>query len=261
MLIVILVGVLVIAGVVALVAGRSMNRAVQANTGGVGTGPGGWAHLDYTGTTEPAIASVRGSVFPGTHAAAHAATSPAEQGLAEIKAHDPLFDETAFLEDVQKVFFVVEEAWTERKALMSRQVMADGIWRQHQIKIQQYLDQGHRNVLDQLTVTDLTIVSAHSDQNFDTVTVQVLAACADFDVDDKGHVVRGDRHVGPWKENWTFQRSSDATTKVGAGTMNAHCPNCGAPLDLDLQGVCKYCHVVITAGKYDWVLARISQAN
>jgi predicted lipid-binding transport protein (Tim44 family) len=262
MLIVIVAGVIVVGLAVALTAGRTMNRTVQANTGGVGTGPGGWAHLRYTGTTEPAIDSIQGTVFPGTHADAHAAVSPAEQGVVEIQAHDGAFDQTAFLEDVQKVFFVVEQAWTERQPTMSRQVMADGIWQQHQIKIEQYVNEQRRNVLEGLTVTDLTIVSAHSDQTYDTVTVRVLAACADYDVDDKsGKVVRGDRQVGPWREDWTFQRSSDATTKIGAGTMNSHCPNCGAPLDLDIHGVCGYCHQVIMGGKYDWVLARISQVG
>jgi predicted lipid-binding transport protein (Tim44 family) len=259
MVFLIVVGLIVIGLAVALTAGRTMNRTVQTNTGGVTTGPGAWAHLQYTGTTEPAIDYVQGGVLPGTHADAHAAVSPAEQGIAEIKAHDPAFDETAFLEDVQKVFLVVEQAWTDRQPLMSRQVMADGIWQQHQVKIQRYLDDHRRNVLGELAVTDLTIVSAHSDQTYDTVTVRVLAASSDYDVDDKsGRIVRGDRQVMPWREDWTFQRSSDATTKL-SGTMNSHCPNCGAPLDLDLQGICKYCHQPIMGGKYDWVLARISQ--
>ena len=33
----------------------------------------------------------------------------------------------------------------------------------------------------------------------------------------------------------------------------------GAPLDLDLAGVCKYCKAPISSGAYDWVLARIAQ--
>ena len=262
MVFVIVVLVIVVGVAVALGASRTMNRTVQANTGGIGTGPGGWAHLRYTGTAEPAIDSVQGGVFAGTHADAHGAVSPAEQGIAEIKAHDGGFDETAFLEDVQKAFFVVEQAWTECKPTMSRQVMADGIWQQHQVKIEQYVNAHRHPVLEGLTVTDLTVVSAHSDQTYDTITVRVLAACADYDVDDKsGKVVRGDHHVAPWREDWTFQRSSDATTKLGAGTMNSKCPNCGAPLDLDIQGVCRYCHEVIMGGKYDWVLARISQVT
>jgi hypothetical protein len=56
-----------------------------------------------------------------------------------------------------------------------------------------------------------------------------------------------------------FQRSSHATTPSGGGTLEQHCPNCGAPLDLDLAGTCKYCRAPVMSGEYDWVLTRIDQ--
>jgi predicted lipid-binding transport protein (Tim44 family) len=238
---------------------RSRMSSGLGGFGGMGGGyppsPGTW-----TGSEEPAINSVRGDLFPGSHDQAHPGVTPAEDGLGQIRAHDPAFDTEAFLESVQRAFFVVEEAWTERKPDMSRQVMADGLWQQHQVQIEQYVNGHKRNVLEDLAVGDLTVLSAHSDDTYDTITVRVLAACADYDVDDtSGKVVRGSRDVGQWQEDWTFQRSSKATTKPAGGTLSAKCPNCGAPLDLDLQGVCKYCHAPIMSGAYDWVLARISQ--
>ena len=74
-----------------------------------------------------------------------------------------------------------------------------------------------------------------------------------------GRVVRGNKQVNQWAEDWTFQRSGSATTPVGGGTLTAKCPNCGAPLDLDLAGTCKYCKAPVSSGAYDWVLARIAQ--
>jgi predicted lipid-binding transport protein (Tim44 family) len=259
---VIVIAVIVIGVGVALTASRTMSRTVHASTGGRTTGPSGWAQLPYTGAQPTAAQTIHGEVFPGTHADAHAAITPAEQGVAEIQAHDPSFDEEGFLESVQRAFLLVQQAWTERRPEVSRQVMADGIWQKHAAQIQEYINENKRNVLEDLTVSDITIVSAHSDQTYDTITVKVMASCADYDVDDKsGKVVRGNRNVLPWQETWTFQRSSDAVTKLDGGTMNSHCPNCGAPLDLDLQGVCKYCHAAVMGGKYDWVLSRISQVR
>ncbi len=269
--IILMVIVLVIIGIVVALkrSGRTIGGAINSATRGYGGGPGGGpgggvpgggAPKPWSGTSQPAIDTIRGDVFPGTHADAHAAASPVEQGLAEIQAHDPAFSQEPFLESVQKSFFVVQEAWTNRKPEMSRQVMADGIWQQHNVQIQQYLAEHKRNVLEDLAVGDLRILSAHSDQTYDTITVRIWAACADYDVDDKnGKVIRGNRSVDQWQEDWTFQRSSTATTKPGAGTLNRKCPNCGAPLNVDLQGVCDYCHQPIMGGKYDWVLARISQ--
>jgi predicted lipid-binding transport protein (Tim44 family) len=256
---ILLVIVVVIIGIVAAVkrSGRTMGGAVNAATRG---GPGGATPASFTGSHEAAIESLRGVLFPGTHEDAHAAVSPVDQGLAQITAHDPAFSQEPFLESVQKGFFIVQEAWTERKPEMSRQVMADGIWQQHKVQIEQYISEHKRNVLEDLAVGDLQILSAHSDQTYDTITVRIFAACADYDVDDeKGKIIRGNKSVGQWQEDWTFQRSSEATTKPGAGTLNSKCPNCGAPLNVDLQGVCGYCHQPIMGGKYDWVLARIAQ--
>ena len=213
-----------------------------------------WSHADA-----PAISTVRGDLFPGT---AEQATHPesSAEGLAAITAHDPAFSQEAFLEEVQRTFFIVQEAWSQRQPGMSRQVMADGLWQQHKVQIQGYVDAHKRNVLEDLTVGNLAVIAAHSDASYDTITVRVNAACADYDVDDtSGKVVRGNKRVGPWSEDWTFQRSSSATTKPAGGTLSAKCPNCGAPLDLDLAGECKYCKAPVSSGQYDWVLARIAQ--
>jgi predicted lipid-binding transport protein (Tim44 family) len=229
--------------------------AVDGATGAPAS-PGGtqWSHADT-----PAINTIHGDLFPGTAQQAMHPESSAE-GLAAITAHDPGFEQEAFLEQVQRTFFVVQEAWSQRQPGMSRQVMADALWQQHKVQIQGYIDAHKRNVLEDLAVGNLTIIAAHSDATYDTITVRINAACADYDVDDNtGRIVRGNKRVEQWAEDWTFQRSSSATTKPAGGTLSAKCPNCGAPLDLDLAGECKYCKAAVSSGQYDWVLARIAQ--
>jgi predicted lipid-binding transport protein (Tim44 family) len=212
--------------------------------------------------TRPAAASIPGELFPERHARAVQAASPVDVGLAAIKAHDPAFDLEQFTQQVQRVFFIVQEAWSERKPEISRQVMADGLWQEHRGQIQGYVDGHRRNMLDYLSVSNIWPVAARSDDRYDSITVRIVAACADYDVDDtNGRVVRGDREVKPWEEDWTFQRSSRAETKSGGTTLGLKCPNCGAPLDVDLAGTCRYCKAPIMSGEYDWVLARISQVG
>jgi len=210
-----------------------------------------------------------GSAHPWEHgdgaAAVGVATgaSPAAGtvGIDAIKAHDPEFSTEAFINAVERCFFVVEEAWSERKPEMSRRVMADGIWQQHKAQIDQYVANGTRNVMDGLAVGKIVILDAASDNHHDTITVRILATCADYDVEvSSGKVVRGNKHeMEPWQEDWHFQRSSQATTKTDGGTLQQKCPNCGAPLDVDLAGVCHYCRAAVMSGDYDWVLARIDQ--
>jgi predicted lipid-binding transport protein (Tim44 family) len=215
---------------------------------------GSWTHSD-----KPAAESVRGDLFPGTATEAVGAGS-AEAGLAAISTRDHRFDKDVFLGEVQSAFFVVEEAWSRRKPEMSRQLMADGLWQQHRVQIGGYVDAHKRNLLEGLAVGSLTVIAAGTDDNYDTVTVRILASSADYDVDDgSDKVVRGSREVGQWCEDWTFQRASSAVTPASGGTLSNRCPNCGAPLDLDLAGECKYCKAPISSGGFDWVITRISQ--
>lgn len=214
---------------------------------------GNWTHSDA-----PAAAAVHGSLFPGSAGPGTQADDP-DQGMAAIKAKDPGFDRAVFLEQVQRTFFLVEEAWTQRNSDMSRQVMTDGLWQQHRFQIESYRSAGKRNVLDGLAVLSVTVIAVHLDDSFDTIAVRILASSSDYDVTDAGKVVRGKRDVAQWAEDWTFQRAAGAKTPAAGGTMTDKCPNCGAPLQLDFSGVCTYCKALVSTGTYDWVLARIAR--
>lgn len=199
----------------------------------------------------------------GNHDAARV-KSAAElaEGVAAIKAHDPGFNEDDFLSDVNRSFFTIQQAWTERKPELSRQVMHDGVWNQHKFQIDSYISQNKQNVLENLAIQNTRMVAADSDDAFDTIAVRFFASCADYDIDlgdDKHKVTRGSKNIEDWAEDWVFQRSSKAVTKPNQGTMNQKCPNCGAPLDLDLAGICKYCKAPVMSGEFDWVLTRIEQ--
>ncbi|MCB1260183.1 MAG: Tim44 domain-containing protein [Acidimicrobiales bacterium] len=199
----------------------------------------------------------------GNHDAARVkSAAELNEGIAKIKAHDPAFNEDDFLSDVNRAFFTIQQAWTERKPDLSRQVMHDGVWNQHKFQIDSYLSQNKQNVLENLAIQNTRMVAADSDESFDTIVVRYFASCADYDIDlsnDKRKVTRGSKNIEDWAEDWVYQRSSRAVTKPNQGTMNQKCPNCGAPLDLDLAGVCKYCKAPVMSGEFDWVLTRIEQ--
>ena len=211
--------------------------------------------------TAPSTPTAPIAPAPAAPSAAPAANG-VQGGIAAIRQHDPAFDEARFVSDAERAFFTVQQAWTDLKPDMSRRVMADNIWQQHRVQIESYVSNHKRNVLENLAIANATIVGAFTDGAYDTVMLRFRAGCADYDVDTTNNkVVRGNKNFTQWTEDWCFQRSAKATTKVQGGTMAQRCPNCGAPLDLDLAGVCKYCRAPVMSGAYDWVLTRIEQVN
>ncbi len=227
--------------------------------GAAGAGPGGYDDTHPIGVPD----RFRGSMLEGSHPEAHSgAGGTLQDGVGAITAHDPAFDPAAFVSQTQTSFFIIQQAWSQAKPELSRSVMADGLAQQFAFQMEDYQRKGQRNMLDGLTVGHADVIAAHSDPSFDTVTVRFQAASADYDVDvNSGHVVRGHKDIQNWAEDWIFQRSAQAVTKPGEGTMNRKCPNCQAPISITAEGTCEYCHAQVMSGKYDWVLARIDQVQ
>lgn len=179
------------------------------------------------------------------------------EALAAIDERDPAFDEQVFLNQANNAYYLVQKAWVDQQPALSRKVMADAIWTRHRQQIEAMIQAGKRNVLEDLNVATTTTVAATTDKNIDSITVRFYTVGRDYDIDAQAKMVGGDRTLRGWQEDWVFQRSSSAKTKDG--TLNNKCPNCGAPLDLDTNGVCKYCKTMVMGGKHDWVLTRIDQ--
>jgi RecJ-like exonuclease len=60
-----------------------------------------------------------------------------------------------------------------------------------------------------------------------------------------------------WSEYWTFIRNRNSKPAPARADLN--CPNCGAPLKVNVTGICEYCHGKVTSGEFDWVLSKIEQ--
>jgi predicted lipid-binding transport protein (Tim44 family) len=182
-----------------------------------------------------------------------------EAATAAIRDRDPGFTLEGFYADVNRIFFIVQHAWMNLDAGSARAVMADGIWQQWNVQLQTYRSVGKRNVLEDLALLDIDAIRSEYSATLQAVTVRIRAACADYDVDSAGTIIRGDRVVRQWWEDWTFQR--DVGTRTGVTSAPKSCPNCGAPYEGDLSGTCAYCDVPIIGGATGWALARIDQVR
>jgi predicted lipid-binding transport protein (Tim44 family) len=202
-----------------------------------------------------------GQTFPGTDppAVELSGWDGKTAGLSAIKAHDPGFDQGAFEAAVQRVFFAVLEAWTRLKPALSQGVMAPVIWEQQRAEVEEYRRRGRRNQLEGLTLTNALIVGARSDPQFDTISVRMSARSADFDLDAGSPLVGGDREARDWIEDWVFQRPARVASAKDTGPVSQLCPNCGAPVLVDVTTICPFCSAPVISGRFQWLLTRIDR--
>jgi hypothetical protein len=162
---------------------------------------------------------------------------------------------------VKTAFLALQDAWCKQNLDAGRAFMSPGAYFAWSAQLETMAAQGRHNVVENLAVRNIELVRVVHGRVFDDLTVRISAAAADFDVDQNGKVVFGDRSVAPFTEDWTFQRALGVATSNKPGTLENTCPSCGAPVSLTQIGECRYCKAAVTSGKFDWVVSRIEQED
>jgi predicted lipid-binding transport protein (Tim44 family) len=196
--------------------------------------------------------------FPGDSIYAAAAPTFME-GVANLKAADPAFSFDAFRTRVRTAFLALQDAWCKQNLEAGRAFLSPGAYFAWRAQLETMAAEGRRNVMENLEVQKIEPTRIVHGRVFDDLTVRIIAASADYEVDQNGKIAFGDKTVRPFTEEWTFQRSVGVATSNKAGTLENTCPSCGAPVALTQIGECRYCKAAVTSGKFDWVVSRIEQ--
>lgn len=182
----------------------------------------------------------------------------AQAAFQALSARDPQFRWDAFQARVGLIFSEFQTAWSARDLASMRPFLSDNLFQTQAYWIEAYKAQRLRNVTERARITGLELVKVASDRFFDSITLRVRASSLDYTVTEDGsRVVSGSRsRERVYSEYWTLIRG---TGRSGPTRTDRSCPNCGAPLKINMAGHCEYCGAKVTTGEFDWVLSRIEQ--
>lgn len=178
---------------------------------------------------------------------------------AEFERQHPTFSWGEFEGRARLIFTELQAAWSTLNWERARPHESDNIFQMHQYWIDAYQRQGLRNALDQSQITAMQPVKIKEDAFYNAITMRIWAQGFDYTVNSaSSRVVAGSKtNLRRWSEYWTFIRSRGAKPLPARADLN--CPNCAAPLKVNVAGVCEFCGGKITSGDFDWVLSKIEQ--
>lgn len=172
--------------------------------------------------------------------------------------NNPEFRWQEFEARVALIFNELQTAWSTLQWERARPHETDNIFQMHQYWIEAYKRQGLRNALDQFRITRMQPVKIKEDAFYNSITMRIWAEGYDYTVDAQGKIRSGsNKKLRRWSEYWTFIRNRNAKSAHARADLN--CPNCGAPLKVNVTGICEYCRGKVTSGEFDWVLSKIEQ--
>lgn len=171
----------------------------------------------------------------------------------------PDFVWDAFVKKVKEIFLNLQNSWSSLDWEKARPYETDYLFSTHRYWIEKYKAQGLRNVLEDITIENVTPVKIERDAYYESMTVRIYALMKDYTVDKTGKFISGSKTTKRrFSEYWTFIRYIGAQ-KNKDSEDGMHCPNCGAAININMAGLCQYCNSKITSGKFDWVLSTIEQ--
>jgi uncharacterized tellurite resistance protein B-like protein len=184
-----------------------------------------------------------------------------QEAVARLKETDSQFDETAFYNRARDAFVKIQAAWSEQNIDAVRAFVSDGIFERFALQIEEQRDLGYRNIMDNVTVTDIGLTRVDREAGFDVAALRISASAVDYRVRlDNAREISGFRRDEHFTEYWSFIRRSGRQTETGKpGLIEGFCPNCGADIKLNRSARCDSCDSLVRSGEFDWVLAEITQ--
>jgi DNA-directed RNA polymerase subunit RPC12/RpoP len=177
---------------------------------------------------------------------------------AELVRDDPAVTQEALNARLQLIYGELNTAWSGRDLAGARPFVSDGLYDYLQYWVAAYEKQGLRNVLEGMRIVKWEAARIVRDRHYDAMTLRVWGSGRDYTVRQaNGEVVTGDpKSDRAYSEYWTLIRGAGVK---GVPRSDKSCPNCGAPLDVNMAGQCQHCGAKITSGEFDWVLSKIEQ--
>jgi hypothetical protein len=181
---------------------------------------------------------------------------PAElrAGIATIAGHDPGFRSRALTDWATEASALIGQTLVSGDAVPARTFMSNGLYRTHQALLQLRAE-ANVSCTGSWQSIQAFVVEANRGALEDQVRVRVTCRGWCWERHEPtGVTLRGGPDAAAWSEDLTFARAATAVTPGPGGLPASRCPSCGAGLDLDPDGACRYCQGIVTAGSHDWVL-------
>lgn len=131
----------------------------------------------------------------------------------ELSQADPLWNLRKMTNRVNKIFFRVQQAWTERNQELARDCMSDRLYRRHKAMTDQMLADKTRNVLENIQLTEVLIYSVadYQDNTRDTFAARLTGSMLDYTVREAGGYPTAGSSLVPesFCEVWYFVRQEN----------------------------------------------------
>ncbi len=179
--------------------------------------------------------------------------------MEEYTRLDPGFDAAALTEKLSNLYVQMQNCWTARDIEPVRPFFTDALWSQMDRQLDLLRRGGRTNYVERIAVLGVALRGYYQAGGEDHLVAEVRARIVDYTLEDQsGKLLSGDRGREKFMTyEWELTRPGGQTTAAGDGVRTVNCPNCGAPLSLNVSARCPYCGSLVELHEHDWAICAI----
>ncbi len=199
---------------------------------------------------------MQGGNVPGATRTAQSLLKPIES----YKTLDENFSPEDLKEQLQNLYFKMQDCCVKRDVEPIRPYFADALWQQFDRQVKQLRQMRRTNYVERIAVLSVDLRGWYQDKGEDVIVAEIYARITDYTVDDNtGKVILGSKTQEKFMTyEYSLSRPIGMKTEPWKeGVSERHCPNCGAPLSVNESIKCPFCDSVLTFSDHDWTVYAI----
>ena len=174
-----------------------------------------------------------------------------EQAINEIKKYIPSFDANKFLLNGYGIFVRIEEAWMNFDLEKVRDCITDEMFNMYESQLTSMEMNGEQNIMKDFKLINSAVTQASKQNNMLQVKTRYTVEFYDYIINRSTKaVVRGNSNR-KMRMVYEFTFIKDIENK-----KLDKCPNCGAEININSAGICKYCNSKLVDDSKDWVMSK-----
>ena len=175
-----------------------------------------------------------------------------EEVINNICKVDSGFSALDFKDYVKSVFVLVQQGWSNNDYRSLRPYESDLLYFRHKHRIESMVNDGISNKRSHIRVKGALLKDYKIE---DEQEVLVVALTTNMKVENSEDMFMTDDGDFPYILKFVRKKGVKTNTKRHLSISN--CCNCGAVIDVDDNGICKYCETSVVSGDADWILSDI----
>ena len=170
----------------------------------------------------------------------------------ELIERDSTFTESAFKAKVDNIYIMLLSSIISGDMNRVRHKLSDELYNKYDLIVSDLNNQGVTQLYDELNVKDTIIDSIEENNEEYLIHVTLISRYMPYRINKQtGTYICGIKdHRIEINNKLVFSKRKDAKEEGASRT----CTYCGAPIDANNNGICRYCNMPYNTKEFDWIL-------